>query len=95
MEFSINMSNTDNNLYCRICWYKHSDTLWWKDWKTSIFELCSCCWVEFWYEDSTIKGIKTFRQKWMDEWYQWFIKKEKPDNWSFENQKKNIMEAFL
>ena len=82
--------------HCKICWYyyKDDDLPWWEDGKSPTFSFCYCCWVEFWYQDSTLKWIKLYRQNWIDDWFKWFLKREKPNNWDSQEQMKNIPNEY-
>lgn len=75
---------------CRVCWFINNDMPWWLDWKTPIYSFCSCCWVEFWYEDSSLVWIKNYRKNWENNWFKFFKIDEKVKDWSYEEQRNNI-----
>lgn len=81
-------SKVDYN--CRVCGYRQDDPPWGDDGKVPTFDICSCCGVEFGYEDSTLTGVKKFREEWVKNGGVWFEKKSKPDDWKLESQLKNI-----
>ena len=67
------------NFQCRICGLIQSDLPWGEDGKTPSFDICSCCGVEFGYQDATIYAIKRYRQKWISEGAKWFQPESKPE----------------
>jgi len=82
------------NYYCRVCGLKQQTKPWGEDGKTPTFDICSCCGVEFGYEDAKPLSVKKYREKWLQASADWFSKKEKPKNWSLEEQLKNVPEDF-
>lgn len=58
------------------------------------FEICSCCGVEFGYEDIAIAGIVGFRSAWIARGKEWFRTDKKPKGWSWERQKERIPDVF-
>lgn len=58
------------------------------------FEICSCCGVEFGYEDIAIAGIVRFRNAWIARGKEWFRTDKKPKDWSWERQKERIPDVF-
>lgn len=76
---------------CRVCGLKYDGYYpWGPDGTVSSFDICDCCGTEFGYEDFTLEGTKAARQVWIDRGAVWFRPKEKPANWSLEEQLKNI-----
>lgn len=67
---------------------------WGEDEETPSFDICDCYGVEFGYGDFTIEGIKDHRNKWIQNGAKWRWPKNKPENWSLEEQMKNIPEEF-
>jgi hypothetical protein len=59
------------------------------------YEICPCCGVEFGYEDSTIQSTQAFRKVWIEDGLKWFSAREKPENWSPEQQMADIPEPFI
>jgi len=51
--------------------------------------------VEFGYEDSTLKGIKMYRSKWLDNGAKWYHKKSEPESWSLEEQLSHMQVKYL
>lgn len=64
----------------------YDDPPWGNDGRTPSFDICSCCGVEFGYEDSTRGGIERFRRQWIDSGMKWFHSTEKPAGWNFDEQ---------
>jgi hypothetical protein len=53
------------NYYCRVCGLIQDDPPWGNDNNTPSFNICSCCGVEFGYEDATLNAIKNYRTTWL------------------------------
>ena len=53
-------------------------------------EYCDCCGVQFGYEDCLLEAIHAFRKQWLDKGAKWSSPKEQPENWSLEEQTKQI-----
>jgi hypothetical protein len=87
------MSN-DELYTCRICGLHRDEPPWGPDGVSPTFEICDCCGVEFGYEDSTLDGVKRYRQEWVSGGCEWFVPKAKPDGWTWEQQKGNVPKRF-
>ena len=86
----------DNNKnICKVCGLFHEEPPWGEDGTSPSFEICDCCGVEFGYEDSTVESIKQFRENWITSGASWFNSKEKPDQWNYEEQVKNVPKEYL
>ena len=83
------------NYYCRVCGLIQDDPPWGNDNNTPSFNICSCCGVEFGYEDATLNAIKNYRTTWLANGSEWFETKDKPIEWLLENQLKNIPNEYL
>lgn len=83
--------------HCRVCGLNEDDELpWGEDGKTASFNICSCCGAEFGYDDYDLYGIRLYRKEWLEKKNaEWFRPKEKPANWSLEDQLKHIPKEFL
>tara|TARA_R110002124_G_scaffold89513_2_gene228779 strand:- start:2240 stop:2509 length:270 start_codon:yes stop_codon:yes gene_type:complete len=79
---------------CRICGFSLEEPPWGYDGKTPLYEFCPCCGVEFGYQDSSLEGVKRFREQWIENGMQWDEVKQKPDNWNPLEQFKNIPPEF-
>ena len=88
------MPNDSNNLACRVCGNIQSDPPWGEDGQCPTYDICDCCGVEFGYGDCTLKATKTFRGKWLENGANWKYPKEKPPNWSLEEQLKQIPQEY-
>lgn len=71
---------------CRVCGYKTPNPPWGEDGKKPSYSICPCCGVEFGYEDSTMASIKTYRRKWKEQGYPWFVPDLMPKNWQANRQ---------
>ncbi|EGQ8490607.1 MULTISPECIES: hypothetical protein [Vibrio] len=60
------MSNNNDKMACRVCGLIQLDPPWGEDGKSPNYDICSCCGVEFGYEDSSVKGVSTYRKKWLE-----------------------------
>lgn len=88
-------NNQQPSLFCRICGLQQDDPPWGEDGNSPSFDICPCCGVEFGYEDCNLNAVKAYRNEWLKNNATWFQPKKKPENWSLENQLKNITEEFL
>ena len=84
------MINSKEKMACRVCGLMQLEAPWGDDGKSPSYEICSCCGVEFGYEDSSLKGVVTFRNKWLAGTTSWENDEEQPDNWDLEIQLKNV-----
>jgi hypothetical protein len=57
-------------------------------------EICHCCGADFGYDDETLAATRKYREEWINKGAIWFCSDEKPENWSLEEQLKNIPEEF-
>lgn len=56
----------DDHLKCRVCGLVQEQPPWSEDGEVASFEICSCCGVQFGYEDATLQGVFRYRQEWLD-----------------------------
>jgi hypothetical protein len=80
--------------YCRICGFESEDA-WSKDDYCPSYAICPCCGAEFGYDDMDVCAVTTYREKWLKKGAKWFSPKKKPENWSLEEQMKNIPNKYL
>lgn len=85
----------EQEYYCRICGLKQLFLPWGEDGKTPTYEICDCCGVEFGNEDSTLTGIKNYREKWLSEGAKWFNFKNKPKIFDIKKQMENISKKYF
>jgi hypothetical protein len=90
------MDNDKADYYCRVCGLFQNEDIppWGLDGHCPSFDICACCGVEFGYEDCSPESTKAFRKEWLAKGTPWFDPKEKPENWSIEEQLKNIPKQF-
>lgn len=62
--------------------------------ETPNFDYCDCCHVELGNQDSLEEGIRKFRSEWLSKGAKWFDERKKPENWSLEEQLKNIAAEY-
>jgi hypothetical protein len=85
----------DERKICRVCGLYSDDFYpWGEDGNTASFEICFCCGTQFGYEDNNINATRANREKWIKNGAKWFNPKYKPENWSLEDQLKNIPEEY-
>ncbi|HWQ31398.1 MAG TPA: hypothetical protein VNQ79_00830 [Blastocatellia bacterium] len=89
------MLNEESLYYCRVCGYREDDSPWGDDGKSPTFNFCRCCGVEFGYQDSSLTGIRKYRQEWIQVGALWFDPESKPEGWSLDEQMKNIPAEFV
>ena len=75
---------------CRVCGLYIIDPPWGEDGQSPTYEICSCCGVEFGHEDYTIESTIQYRKKWLSNNLKWFDDRQRPSNWDFEKQMKDI-----
>jgi hypothetical protein len=79
---------------CRVCGLDQGFEPWGEDDETPTFDICSCCGVQFGYQDCNEIYVKKFREDWLKKEAKWFTPKQKPDNWVLEDQLKHILKKF-
>lgn len=79
---------------CRVCGFDQGVEPWGEDGETPSFDICCCCGVQFGYEDCKEIGVREFRQEWINNGAKWFTPKDKPQDWSLEEQMKGIPDQF-
>jgi len=91
----ITLMHSNNDLYiCRVCGAEQLDPPWGDDGKNASFDICDCCGVEFGYEDATLEGLKRYRNKWLSNGAKWNNSKRRPEDWSLDEQLKNIPQEY-
>lgn len=85
---------TSENLFCRLCGYKHESAPWGTDGKSPDYAFCPCCGVEAGYGDCTAQAARKWRQEWLAKGANWDDPKEKPANWNAKEQLKNVPAPF-
>jgi hypothetical protein len=93
--WNILMRNNDPKIFnCRVCGLVQGDEPWGEDGKSPTFDICDCCGVEFGYGDCTLKAVHASRERWSKNGFLWRCPKEKPPNWSLDEQMKGIPDEF-
>jgi hypothetical protein len=87
------LSNKELHI-CRICGLEQPFFPWGEDGQTPTYDICSCCGVEFGYEDATLVAVRNYRKEWIEKGAKWLKPKEMPESWSLEEQLKNIPDEF-
>ena len=77
------------NPYCRVCGLKQNEPPWTEN-GGATWNICSACGSEFGLDDCYLFVVRQVRKEWIDNGSRWFRPEEKPENWSLEEQLKNI-----
>ena len=95
------MDSDKSTHYCRVCGlfqdkdFQGNDYFpWGKDGNSPSFDICECCGVEFGYGDCFLEDVKAFREEWLKKGNPWRCPEYQPENWSLEEQLKNIPKKF-
>jgi hypothetical protein len=90
------MTDSIAKYLCRVCGFRQPDPPWGDDGKTPMFLICSCCGVEFGYEDAAPAGIRRYRDRWLNQpgGPAWWKAKEQPDDWDLQKQLAEIPDEF-
>ncbi|OCG77231.1 hypothetical protein A9G42_01005 [Gilliamella sp. Nev6-6] len=89
------MHKNDELYICRVCGLEQSEPQWGIDGESPTYNICECCGVEFGYEDSTLIGIRTYRDKWIKSGAKWNCVKYQPISWSLNKQLANVPKKYL
>ena len=89
------MSNTSWMNRCRVCGLDHGEPIWGETGHSPNYGICACCGTEFGYNDCTLEEIRERRAKWLSNVEQWRWPKDKPVNWDYKEQMKNIPKQYL
>jgi len=79
---------------CRVCGLEQPDYPWGESGAAPTYAICACCGVEFGYEDSTLLGIKKYRENWLRTNGNWWSPEERPPDWALAIQLENIPPQF-
>lgn len=75
------MHSNDEKMVCRVCGLLQHEPPWGDDGKSPNFDICSCCGVEFGYEDSSKVSVINYRKVWLEHGTKWFDLKKMPEHW--------------
>ena len=84
----------DERYYCRVCGLEEEDPPWGEDDMSPLYDFCVCCGVEHGYEDSSLKGVRHYRELWLASGAKWDNPKFKPEDWDLEEQLSHIPGEF-
>jgi hypothetical protein len=76
----------DGRRHCRVCGYEDDEEPWGADGRTPSFEICPCCGVEYGYEDSTVIGIRRYRESWIRSGAPWSSRYIPSDGLTFDER---------
>lgn len=79
---------------CYVCGFPDLDKPPWKeDGITPSYEVCVCCGVEFGIDDINEAALNDYERSWFTGTGEWLINEGKPEDWSKEEQLKNILKV--
>lgn len=78
---------------CRVCGWESAGYPWGEEGLKPSFEICPCCGVEFGNDDSSAKGVRQARARWMEDGYPWTVAEEKPVDWQADTQLGRLKET--
>ena len=81
-----------NSFACKVCGFLHDSRPWGETGHEPSFEICSCCGVEFGYEDATPLAAQTYRSNWIKQGCPWFEPGRRPPAWNLEDQMRENLE---
>jgi len=91
----MNNDSIDPKNCCRVCGRDHKAPPWGEDGRGPEYWICPCCGVEAGYGDETRDDAVFYRKYWLGKQEaKWWQPKKKPDNWSLEDQLKQIPREF-
>ena len=82
----------EGSFYCRICGYDMGEEPWevgFPDYYPNCF-ICACCGAESGYQDYTFESTLEYRYEWIAKGCPWFEPRERPTDWDYREQLKNI-----
>lgn len=88
------MPNNNSLRKCRVCGLAQPDYPWGEGGAEPVFSYCPCCGVEFGYGDCQPSAVRTWRAKWLANGAHWDEPDARPENWSLENQLREIPEEY-
>jgi len=84
----------DPRYRCRVCGLFQADPPWGEIGTTPTYAYCECCGAEFGYHDSSLMGIRRWRQQWLNAGAEWSSLEYKPEDWNLEKQLSHIPPEF-
>lgn len=89
------MHKIDKHKICRVCGLYYPDFFpWGPDGDSPTFDYCSCCGIEFGYQDSNVAGCHAKRMDWIRKGSPWKEPERRPLNWDMEAQVAQIPEEY-
>ena len=82
----------EDKFKCRVCGLDQSPDLpWGENGDHASFNICSCCGVEFGYEDDSPENCRSVRRNWVEvRRCAWFSPKDRPLDWDMPGQLRSI-----
>jgi hypothetical protein len=82
------------DLRCRVCGWQLDEPPWGADGRTPTFDYCSCCGVEFGYQDANADGARRFRRSWLATGGEFAEKDVAPPDWDRDAQLTRLPPSF-
>jgi hypothetical protein len=86
--------HSDPTWNCRVCGFHQMEPQYGDDGKSPTFNICTCCGVEFGYQDTTVNSAKSFRKKWIEDGCAWSEPDRRPEKWDLDAQLSHIPTPF-
>ena len=86
--------SVDPSFCCRVCGLEYDERPWGIDNKHPSYDFCSCCGVQFGYQDTLLLAARKFREIWIKSGMKWDDPEQMPENWDPQEQLKNVPPDF-
>lgn len=80
---------------CRVCGFHWEEKPWGEDGHSPTYAICPCCGVEWGNEDYCLESIRKFRSEWVGKGCQWFDIRQRPSDWDYQIQLRNVDANFI
>jgi hypothetical protein len=84
----------DASSSCRVCGYEHrgprAELPRGADGESPTSTYCSCCGVEFGYQDTSPAAARAFRERWLADGAPWAAPRFRPPGWDLEAQLRQV-----
>ncbi len=83
----------DTLYHCLVCGLRQDEPPWGEHGDLATFNICYCRGTTFGYQDVTPVAVQKQRARWLAGGARWFEPKEKPANWSLQEQLASVPEG--
>ncbi|SDT07044.1 hypothetical protein SAMN04489812_4027 [Microlunatus soli] len=89
------MTSSDPLRTCRVCGYYFNEWCpWGEDGRSPSFDTCPCCGVEFGYGDSSLVGVRRWREHWIAKGAPWSDGRTPSDGLDVDDRLKRVAAQF-